>query len=71
LKVIPGARVSWYDFTEKSGIQTMDENAVFSPYLGLMRNLTEGIAIPTRRNSQGQSPVETSNMHQYHFDILH
>jgi outer membrane receptor for ferric coprogen and ferric-rhodotorulic acid len=45
LKLILGARVSWYDFTEKSGVQTMDENAVFSPYAGIVYDLNERLSV--------------------------
>jgi outer membrane receptor for ferric coprogen and ferric-rhodotorulic acid len=45
LKIILGARVSWYDFTEKSGVQTMDENAVFSPYAEIVYDLNEQLSV--------------------------
>jgi outer membrane receptor for ferric coprogen and ferric-rhodotorulic acid len=45
LKLILGARVSWYDYKDTSGVQTMDENAVFSPYAGIVYDLNEQLSV--------------------------
>jgi outer membrane receptor for ferric coprogen and ferric-rhodotorulic acid len=45
LKIILGARVSWYEFRNTEGVQTMEENAVFSPYAGIIYDLNEQLSV--------------------------
>jgi outer membrane receptor for ferric coprogen and ferric-rhodotorulic acid len=45
LKVILGARVTWYEFTDGNGVKTMEENAVFSPYAGIIYDLNEQLSV--------------------------
>jgi outer membrane receptor for ferric coprogen and ferric-rhodotorulic acid len=45
LKLILGARVSWYDYRDRSGVQTMEENAEFSPYAGIVYDLNKQLSV--------------------------
>jgi outer membrane receptor for ferric coprogen and ferric-rhodotorulic acid len=45
LKVILGARVSWYAYWNPAGEKTMDEKAVFSPYAGIIYDLNERFSV--------------------------
>ena len=41
LKLILGARVNWYEYTNGNGVKTMEENSVVSPYAGIVYDLSE------------------------------
>jgi outer membrane receptor for ferric coprogen and ferric-rhodotorulic acid len=45
LKVILGARVSWYEFRNTAGVQTMEEKAVLSPYAGIIYDLNTQLSV--------------------------
>jgi outer membrane receptor for ferric coprogen and ferric-rhodotorulic acid len=45
LKVILGARVSWYEYRNTEGVQTMKENGVFSPYAGIVYDLDQQLSV--------------------------
>jgi outer membrane receptor for ferric coprogen and ferric-rhodotorulic acid len=45
LKLILGARVSWYRYWNSNGVKTMEENAVFSPYAGIVYDLSERFSV--------------------------
>jgi outer membrane receptor for ferric coprogen and ferric-rhodotorulic acid len=45
LKLILGARVSWYANWNRAGDKTMEEKAVFSPYAGIIYDLTERFSV--------------------------
>jgi outer membrane receptor for ferric coprogen and ferric-rhodotorulic acid len=44
-KLILGARVSWYDYRDRSGVQMMEENAEFSPYAGIVYDLNKQLSV--------------------------
>ena len=41
LKLIVGSRISWYEFRNAEGVRTHHENAVVSPYAGLVFDLSD------------------------------
>jgi outer membrane receptor for ferric coprogen and ferric-rhodotorulic acid len=45
LKLILGARVSWYSYWNEAGDKTMEEKAVFSPYAGIVYDLNERFSV--------------------------
>jgi outer membrane receptor for ferric coprogen and ferric-rhodotorulic acid len=45
LKLILGARVSWYSYWNTAGNKTMKEKAVFSPYAGIVYDLNERFSV--------------------------
>jgi outer membrane receptor for ferric coprogen and ferric-rhodotorulic acid len=45
LKLILGTRVSWYGYWNGSGVQTMEENGVVSPYGGLVYDLNKQLSV--------------------------
>jgi outer membrane receptor for ferric coprogen and ferric-rhodotorulic acid len=45
LKLIIGARLSWYEFRDTSGVKTMDESAVLSPYAGIIYDLNRQYSV--------------------------
>ncbi|MDR2451344.1 MAG: TonB-dependent receptor, partial [Candidatus Accumulibacter sp.] len=45
LKLILGARVSWYAYWNEAGEKTMEEKAVFSPYAGIVYDLNERFSV--------------------------
>jgi outer membrane receptor for ferric coprogen and ferric-rhodotorulic acid len=45
LKLILGARVSWYSYWNPAGEKTMEEKAVFSPYAGIVYDLNERFSV--------------------------
>jgi outer membrane receptor for ferric coprogen and ferric-rhodotorulic acid len=45
LKLILGTRVSWYEYWNTSGVQTMKENSVVSPYGGLVYDLNKQLSV--------------------------
>jgi outer membrane receptor for ferric coprogen and ferric-rhodotorulic acid len=45
LKLIVGTRVSWYGYWDTTGVQTMEENSVLSPYAGIVYDLNKQISV--------------------------
>jgi outer membrane receptor for ferric coprogen and ferric-rhodotorulic acid len=45
LKLILGTRVSWYGYWNDSGVQTMEENGVVSPYAGIVYDLNKRLSV--------------------------
>lgn len=45
LKFIVGTRVSWYDYKDTAGVQTMEENAVVTPYAGVIYDLNKQYSV--------------------------
>jgi outer membrane receptor for ferric coprogen and ferric-rhodotorulic acid len=45
LKLIIGTRLSWYEFRNSSGVKTMDESAVLSPYAGIIYDLDQQYSV--------------------------
>jgi outer membrane receptor for ferric coprogen and ferric-rhodotorulic acid len=45
LTLILGARVSWYSFWNTSGVQTMEETGVVSPYGGIVYDLNKQLSV--------------------------
>jgi outer membrane receptor for ferric coprogen and ferric-rhodotorulic acid len=45
LKLIVGARVSWYGYWNTSGVQTMKETGVVSPYGGIVYDLNKQLSV--------------------------
>jgi outer membrane receptor for ferric coprogen and ferric-rhodotorulic acid len=45
LTVILGTRVSWYGYWNTSGVQTMEENSVVSPYGGIVYDLNKQLSV--------------------------
>jgi outer membrane receptor for ferric coprogen and ferric-rhodotorulic acid len=45
LKLILGARTSWYSYWNPAGEKTMEEKAVFSPYAGIIYDLNERFSV--------------------------
>jgi outer membrane receptor for ferric coprogen and ferric-rhodotorulic acid len=45
LTLILGTRVSWYGYWNTSGVQTMEENSVVSPYGGLVYDLNKQLSV--------------------------
>jgi outer membrane receptor for ferric coprogen and ferric-rhodotorulic acid len=45
LKLILGTRISWYGYWNDSGVQTMEESGVVSPYGGLVYDLNKQLSV--------------------------
>jgi outer membrane receptor for ferric coprogen and ferric-rhodotorulic acid len=45
LKLILGARVSWYGYWNEASEKTMEEKAVFSPYAGIVYDLSKQLSV--------------------------